>query len=148
VKEQLSAVWTAKQERLALLLAEGKTVKDAATLGEIGERTAFTWLADRCFQAFVSELRGRMLDAALGRLADAATRAVDTLVALLDEETANVRLRAALGILDSMGRLREHVEFEQRLLVLEADHASRTESEALALRGVAGQPSQGWSEPD
>jgi hypothetical protein len=148
VKEQDSAAWTAKQERLALLLAEGKTVKDAATLSEIGERTAFTWLADRRFQAFVYQLRGRMLDAALGRLADDATRAVDTFVALLDEETANVRLRAALGILGSMGRLREHVEFEQRLLVLEADHASRTESESLALRGVAGQPSQGWSEPD
>src|SRR5215469_210279 len=90
VKEHESAVWTAKQERLALLLAEGKTVKDAATLTETGERTAFTWLADRRFQAFVSELRGRMLDAALGRLAEAATRAVDTLVALLDEESASV----------------------------------------------------------
>jgi hypothetical protein len=127
VKEQESAVWTAKQERLALLLAEGKTVKDAATLTETGERTAFTWLADRRFQVFLSELRGRMLDAALGRLADAACKAVDTLVALLDEESPNVRLRAAQGILDSMGRLREHVEFERRIATLEAAHAPRTQ---------------------
>src|SRR5262249_20073127 len=126
VKVQESTGWTAKQERLALLLAEGKTVKNAALQIEVGERTAFSWLSNCRYQGYISDLRGRMLDAALGRLADAATRAVDTLVALLDEESANVRLRAALGILDSMGRLREHVEFERRIVALENNHASRS----------------------
>jgi hypothetical protein len=89
-----------------------------------------------------------MLDSALGRLSDAATRAVDTLVALLDAESGNLRLRASLGSLDSSSRLREHVEFETRLVALENGHAGRDENEDLAVRAINGQPRQDWSEPN
>jgi hypothetical protein len=132
VKVQRSAGWEAKQGRLAILLAQGQTIKEAAAELRIGERTAYTWLADRRFEAHVSDVRSRMLDAALGRLADSATRAVDTLVDLLENGRDSVRVRAALGILDTMTRMREHVEFERRLLALEAEHASRTDQEAVS----------------
>jgi hypothetical protein len=127
--------FTAKQDRLALLLAEGKTIRAAA--GEIGiaERTAYTYVHIPSFQARVSELRGRMLDAALGRLAESATKAVDTLVKLLDDSRANVQLRASLGLLRVLTRVREVVEFEQRLSVLEADHASGTREEIVSAGG-------------
>jgi hypothetical protein len=148
MKQQLSAILSAKQERLAVLLAAGQAIKSAAAEIKVGERTAHTWLEVPHFRARVSELRGRMLDSALGRLSDAATRAVDTLVALLDEESGSLRLRASLGILDSLSRLRENVEFEARLVALENDHALRTENKGLAVRGVNGQSSQDWSEQD
>ena len=93
----------------------GTSDQEPAAEVKVGERTAHSWLEDSHFRARVSELRGRMLDSALGRLADAATRAVDTLVALLDAESGSLRLRASLGILDSLSRLREHVEFDGAL---------------------------------
>ena len=148
MKRQPLATLNAKQERLALLLAAGQAIKSAAAEVKVGERTAHSWLEYPHFRARVAALRGRMLDTALGRLADAATRAVDTLVALLDEESGSLRLRASLGILDSLSRLREHVEFEARVLALENDHAVRNKIEGLPIRGVNGQPAHEWSESD
>jgi hypothetical protein len=148
MRRQPVAILNARQERLALLLAGGHAIKSAAAEVRIGERTAHTWLEDPCFRSRVSELRGRMLETALGRLADTATRAVDTLVALLDEESGALRLRASLGILATIGRLREHVEFEERIAALENDYASRTEGENRAIRGIKVQPSEEWSEAD
>jgi hypothetical protein len=116
---QPTAVWNAKQERLALLLAGGRTIKSAAGEVKVGERTAFTWLADPRYRALVAGLRGRLLDDAVGRLADAAGKAVTTLCGLLDDPSSNVRLRASLGVLDTLLKVREHVEFEGRLARLE-----------------------------
>src|SRR5262245_12483245 len=97
---QLStATWSGKQERLAVLLAGGRSIKAAAAASDIGERTAHRWLEDPAFRAHVAELRGRVLDEALGRLTDAAVAAADELRALLSDSNSSVRLRAALGIL-------------------------------------------------
>lgn len=148
MKQQPLATLSAKQERLALLLAGGQAIKSAAAQVKVGERTAHSWLEYPHFRARVLQLRGQVLDTALGRLSHAATRAVDTLVALLDEKSGSLRLRASLGILDTLSRLREHVEFEERILALENDHAVRNEKQGLAVRGVNGQPGHEWSEPD
>jgi hypothetical protein len=148
MNRQDSALWNGKRERVALLLAEGKAIKAAAAEAGIGERTAYTWLADPRFQNHISDLRGRMVDTALGRLTDAATKAVDTLVGLLDDGRDTVRLRAAFGILDSMARLREHVEFERRIAALEADHESDAQDTDRAPRRIASQATDEWSDPD
>jgi hypothetical protein len=127
-----SVGWSGKQDRLALLLAQGETIRHAAGQVGIGEKTAYTWLTDRRFQLHISELRGRMLDAALGRLAEAATKAVDTLVDLLDTGKDAVRVRAALGILNALTQIRPLVEFEQRLAALETIDASQADHETRA----------------
>jgi hypothetical protein len=119
VRRQSTATWNAKQERLALALAAGWGVKAAADEVKVGERTAHTWLGDPEYRAFVVNLRGRLLDEAVGRLADTAGKAVQTLCDLLDDPKGNVRLRAALGILDALLKAREHVEFEGRIARLE-----------------------------
>jgi hypothetical protein len=98
----------------------------------VGERTAHRWLEDPRFRVHISELRGRMLDATLGRLTDSATKAVDKLVDLLDNGKDSVQVRAALGILNAMMQLREHLELDQRISALEAKHASRPEIENRA----------------
>jgi hypothetical protein len=69
-------------------------------------------------------------------------------LAILDAKSGSLRLRASLRILDSLSWLREHLEFEARLVTLEIDHAGRNENEGLAVRGVNGQPSPGWLESD
>lgn len=42
--EQPTATWSPKQERVALLIAAGRSIKVAATEADRGERTAHTWL--------------------------------------------------------------------------------------------------------
>jgi hypothetical protein len=128
MNEQPSATWNPKQERVALLIAAGRSIKAAAAEVDCGERTAHTWLEDPGYRTLVSELRHRMLDEAVGTLAEATNAAVGTLRKLLDDENSGVRLRAALGILDAAVRMRQHVELEARILRLEQDDAQdRTE---------------------
>src|SRR4051794_13862781 len=107
---QPTATWNAKQERLAILLASGRSVKDAAVEAGIGERTAHTWLDDPAYRAFIAELRGRMLNEAVGKLTDATGAAADELRRLLKDEAASIRLRAATAILDALVKVREHTE--------------------------------------
>jgi hypothetical protein len=132
MNRQEMATWNGKHDRLATLLAQGRGVKDAATEIGVGERTAHRWLEDPRFRVHISELRSRMLDATLGRLTDSATKAVDKLVDLLDAGRLSVQVRAALGILDAMMQIREHLDFDQGISALEAKHAGRPEIEDLA----------------
>ena len=131
MKLQPTATWSPKQERVALLIAAGRSIKAAAAEAECGERTAHAWLDDPRYRSLISELRHRMLDEAVGALAEATNAAVSTLRDLLDDDHGNVRLRAALGIIDAVVRLRDHVEFERRLTALEAQNEPELEAEEI-----------------
>lgn len=111
---------TPKQEAVALLLAGGRTLAEAADESGTGQRTISTWLAALpAFRERVQALRGELTASAAGRLAGAMSAAVDTLRALLDGESETVRCSAARAILDVGVRVREQVELEQRLAALE-----------------------------
>lgn len=124
MKKQETATLTAKQERVALLLAAGKGIKAAAEEAGVGERTVHTWLCDQPFRARVAALRGRLIDDAAGKLADAVSAASDELRALLADESSLVRLRAATEILNATIKIRDHVELSQRVEELEQAIAS------------------------
>lgn len=104
---------------LALALASGQTVRDAAAAAGIGERTATRRLADPDFRRHVADLRADMVQRALGRMADGMADAAATLRMLLKAEGESVRLGAARSILELGNKLRESVELEQRLADLE-----------------------------
>ena len=107
-------------EALALALATGQTLRDAAAASSVAERRAFRRMADPVFRRRVGELRGEMVGRAVGRLADGSTEAVAALRKLLDAGTPPaVRLGAARAILELGTKLRESVELEQRLADLE-----------------------------
>lgn len=115
---QTMAGWNARQQRVAVLLASGSTIRNAAAETSTGERTIYTWLDDTGYRAFIASLRGRLLDEAIGKLTDSAA-AVGVLRGLLDDLSGHVRLRAALGILDTLVKYREHIELDERLSELE-----------------------------
>src|SRR5262249_54275934 len=116
---------------VALSIAAGRSIKSAAAEAECGERTAHAWLDDPRYRSLISELRHRMLDEAVGSLVEATNEAVSTLKNLLDDDHVNVRLRAALGIIAAVVRLREHVELERRITALEAQDESEIEAEEI-----------------
>jgi hypothetical protein len=111
--------FNARQESVAVLLASGRSIRDAAAETTVGERTIHTWLNEPGFRAAVSGLRDRLLAETVGRLTQAATRAATALEGLLDSESESIRLRAATAILDGMIRSREHGELADRVAELE-----------------------------
>jgi transposase-like protein len=111
--------FTGKQEAVALALASGRTVAEVVTTCGSSERTIRRWLAQDDFRRQVAELRAEMLRRALGKLADAAVEAVDTLRGLLSAEGESARLGAARVILEQGVKLRESTDLEARLAALE-----------------------------
>ncbi len=116
---QLTAIWNAKQERVALLLASGRTIKGAAKASEVGERTAHEWLEKPEYVAYIAELRGKILSRTLGIMVKATTKAARKLATLLDDDNPAIQLRAAMALLDGTTRLRDHTEIEARMLEIE-----------------------------
>jgi hypothetical protein len=109
-----------KQDACAALLATGKSVRDCAAEVDAGVRTVYDWLEQDKFKKQVAIYQSRLIDEALGKLAEAATKAVQTLIGCLDStEGENVKVRAALGILDQLVRLKDLTDIERRLSALE-----------------------------
>jgi HEAT repeat protein len=107
-------------DALALALASGQTLRDAAQTADVGERTAARRWADPTFRHRVVELRGEMVERSLGRLVDGMCAAADVLRQLLAAASEHVRLAAARSLLELGVKLRESVELEARLAALES----------------------------
>lgn len=107
-------------EALAVELAAGKTIREAAVKVGIGERTATRRWADPEFRRLVSRQRGEMIGRAVGEMADGMTAAARTLRDLLACENPAVRLGAARSLLEIGVKLREAAELEERLTNLES----------------------------
>jgi hypothetical protein len=104
---------------LALALAAGRDVAEAAAAAGVSERTAYRRLADPAFKRRVAELRAGMVDRASGRLADGMADAAAALRDLLGHPDGRVRLGAARAMLEAGVRVREAAELEARLAALE-----------------------------
>src|SRR3954470_7031286 len=88
---------------LLTALAGGQTLRDAARVAGVSERTVARRWADPGFRAEALELRSRLLDRAAGQLAAANTEAVTAMHDLLVADSGSVRLGAARAILE-LGR--------------------------------------------
>src|SRR5437870_3553232 len=97
---------------LLLAMAEGRTVREAASVANVSERTATRRLADPDFHRRVVEARAEMMARALGKLADGMAEAADALRQLLGAKSESVRLGAARSILELGNKLRESAEIE------------------------------------
>ena len=112
-------------DALALALASGKTITEAAVAAELSRRTVTRRVADPDFRRRVAELRAEMVARALGKMADGMAAAAETLRTSLDAEGESVRLGAARSILEMGNKLREAVELEERVAELEQRLAER-----------------------
>jgi hypothetical protein len=108
-----------KEARLVLALAAGANCTVAARRAGCSRRTVFRRLQDPHFCRAVGAARGQILSRATARLARTSTQAVDTLEKLLDDGNAAVRRIAAKSLLDSLARLTDPAEVEERIAELE-----------------------------
>jgi hypothetical protein len=112
-----------KAERTLLqALACGFTVENAAHKAGYTERTAYRRLAEPAFTKQVRELRWEMVQRTAGMLTGAGMNSVKTLVDLQQDASvpAGVRRRAARDVLEMGKMLRDSVEVQERLGVVEA----------------------------
>jgi hypothetical protein len=118
-------------ESLAQALAAGGSVAAWAEAHAVPHRTAYRWAAEDGLKARVRGLRQGLVTDAVGRLADAATAAVDTLRGLLAEgQPATVRLGAARAILSALIDVQSHSELADRLARLEEQAGAQRSDEA------------------
>ena len=109
-----------KVESLAQALAAGGSVAAWAEGNDVPCRTAYRWAAEEDLKARVRGLRQGLVTDAVGKLAGAATAAVDTLRGLLAEgQPATVRLGAARAILSALIDVQAHAELADRVARLE-----------------------------
>jgi transposase-like protein len=106
-------------DALALALARGATLRDAAAEVGVGERTATRRWADLAFRGRVAEYRQDMVARCLGRMADGMSDAADTLRKLLTAESESVRLGAARALLEVGVKVRDSAEVGERIAELE-----------------------------
>jgi hypothetical protein len=126
-----------KIESLAQALAVGDSVAAWAEVNDVPCRTAYRWAAEAGLRARVRGLRQGLVTDAVGRLADAATAAVDTLRGLLAEgQPATVRLGAARAILSALIDVQAHAELADRVTRLE-EQGERGEWDDVQPRGTA-----------
>ncbi|MBV8266902.1 MAG: hypothetical protein JO252_11295 [Planctomycetaceae bacterium] len=109
-----------KIESLAQALAAGDSAAAWAEVHAVPRRTAYRWAAEADVQARVRGLRQGLVTDAVGKLAGAATAAVETLRGLLAEgQPASVRLGAARAILSALIDVQAHAELADRVAHLE-----------------------------
>jgi hypothetical protein len=98
-----------------------RNFEEAAAASGVPLRTLMRWNNEPVFHAALMEAEGLLIDYAVRRMATEANGALDTLCEVRDSPTASagIRLRAALGILDLLIKMRELRNLEVRLVALE-----------------------------
>lgn len=110
----------AKRARALAALMTAGTVKSAAAMSGVSERTLHRWLRDPEFAAQLAHVEAELVDAAARRLLSLTEDAIRSLAQLsAGAEDDGVRLRTAVAILDQAARWRESASIERRILVLE-----------------------------
>ena len=105
---------------LLLALACGASVENAAQKAGLSRRTVFRRLAAPAFRAQVTEMRAAMVQRAAGMFSAAGLPAIKTLTTLQESASSEaVRLGAARATIELGCKLRETVEWAERLATLE-----------------------------
>ena len=111
----------AQREVLIAALAAGRTYADAGVLAGVSERTVRRRVSDPTFAADVAQRRSQYVLAVSGRLLKSADRAVDVILAALEDADGwSQRLKAAELLLTQLRRFTPDPQIEARLAGIEA----------------------------
>lgn len=122
-------VLTAQQRKAIAALLTAPTIAAAAKAAGVAERTLHRWLSDNeHFRAALDAAEGQVIGGVTRRLIGYADHALTVMVQIMADRSHSpaVRLRAAQGIIDSMLRLRELRNLEERLAKLEEAYAQQS----------------------
>jgi len=115
----MADIGTSPDDKLAILVASGLSVRDASKQAGVSERTAFRRCNSPQFRERVSALRSEMIERACGALSGSMGEAAKTLRGLMLSEDEAIRLRASCKVIEMALRIRETVTLEERVSSLE-----------------------------
>jgi DNA-binding CsgD family transcriptional regulator len=113
---------SAKQKRVAELLAAGATRREAATQAGVSERVIYNWLTNESFRAHIRAEQARLRGELTSVLRRSAMKAVQVLEAALDCDDEDRKLLAARALLSAGAKLlalMETAELHERIEQLE-----------------------------
>ncbi|MCA9124823.1 MAG: hypothetical protein H6822_28270 [Planctomycetaceae bacterium] len=96
------------EDRLALAIASGKSVRDAAKEANISESTAYRRLSEATFRVRVDELRRKMTTDTIRLLSATGNEAVNCLRDAMQSADSTIRIRGGAELLKYFWRLYEH----------------------------------------
>jgi hypothetical protein len=118
---------TAKQQKAIEALLSEPSIRQAAVLAGLGEKTIRRWLRCPEFSRAYQEARQQVFADALSDLRAATRDSVDALRKAVREETGALRVKAATTVLELSIRSAETLDFENRLKRLESLSSRPTE---------------------
>src|SRR5215208_7587183 len=111
---------TQRQTKALNALINSVSLDEASAKSGVPRRTLNRWLSeDQEFVKQFRDVRRQVVEASVAKLQEASSKAVDTLVAAMEEGTIGHRIRAADIILSYSMRSIEVFDVEQRLAALE-----------------------------
>ena len=111
---------TTRQRKVISAIIAARSYEDAIQAAGVCRQTFYSYLRQDHVKAELNRQLNELTDGAFTRLKTASGEAVETLRALLQSESENVRLRAAQAIVDYVIKARELAEIESRLDAIEA----------------------------
>jgi hypothetical protein len=107
-------------DEMAMAIATGTTVRQWAIKQGIPERTCYDWSRTPGFRTQVTDIRRRFIDANVGMLVVASSRATCKLVNLLDSSfSPSIQLSAARTILENVIHISNWADYEDRMSAVE-----------------------------
>lgn len=113
---------TSKQVLLIELLMEGSKIGEAATMAGVTRRTASRWMQDPVFSEALHLAQAGALQEASRRLTALSSKAIDTLVEIIDggwNKGDNIRRQAAGDLLTMAFKFVYMADLERRIYELE-----------------------------
>lgn len=106
---------TARQAKFLPVLLASPTYAEACRKGRVSRDTLYEWFKDPAFKAELDRQRSELVAQGLTLLSQSVTKAVETLVGLLDGSDARLKRLAAKDILDQHVKFREMEDLTQRI---------------------------------
>jgi len=110
---------TGRQLEIISIIQSTRTYEAAIKKAGISRGTFYNLIRNESFKAELARQRKEITDHALNILKDACTEAVEELRNLIKDESASIRLRASLGVIDYTVKIKEVEDFAERLGKLE-----------------------------
>ena len=116
---------TDRQLKAIPIIVTSPTYTQACEKAQLNRTTFYEWLKDPQFKAELDRQRDEIASEAFGVLSQSLTKAVETLVSLLDNADDRLKRLTAKDIIDFIIRHKENEELGQRIAAIEANLAER-----------------------
>ena len=110
---------TARQVKFLPVLLASPTYTEACRTGRVSRETLYEWLRQPQFKAELARRRDELVAEGFALLSQSVSRAVETLVGLLDGSDGRLKRLAARDILDQHVKFREVDDLTRRIEAIE-----------------------------